>query len=599
MKHNTNDRPPMVLSYLRFSTSEQLKGDSTRRQLDLSERYAAERGWAIDTSMSDKGISAFRGSNATSGALAKLLELVKDKQIPRGSVLLVESLDRLSRNEITEALELFLSLVRSGLRIITLADDREYRQGQLELSGLMYSLMIMSRAHEESETKSKRIGAAWRNKRANLDKKPLTSIVPSWLEVRGEKIVVHEAKAAVVKRIFRMVLDGHGLTAIVKRLNKEDAEIGRSYVFKILHSRATIGEFQPHRIVHSDGKRLREPAGEPVKNYFPAVVDEQTFYAAQAVLTKRRQHRGPNSKFINLFKGLLHDAKDKSPMRIVQKDRRAYASGASLEGRSRHAVVAFPVAAFEAAFVLTVSEKQKLDLKDSRVAELTHELQAVKGKLQGVVKRIDQINASLADTASDVPESMLPTMMKLDAERTRLTAEQESIRQRIAIARVGSPVEAAEQIAKLTFGIMSGDISEVDRLELQQAIAQLVQRIDCRTDRKGVCTSCDVMVTMSNGATIGYTVTAKHKTNEITITGADGSTTTATVTFDGEEKKPSGIPLQTVERVKELWQQSLRPALIAKECKVSTSQIYRIAGKLKRLKPFKAANRWDGYKKAG
>src|SRR5262249_25417822 len=126
MKATSAPRPALIISYLRFSRAEQIKGDSTRRQLDMSERYAAERGWEIDKSLSDKGVSAFRGANATSGALSKLLDLVKSKRIPKGSVLLVESLDRLSRSQITEALELFMSLIRAGLRIVTLTDGHEY-----------------------------------------------------------------------------------------------------------------------------------------------------------------------------------------------------------------------------------------------------------------------------------------------------------------------------------------------------------------------------------------------------------------------------------------------------------------------------------------
>src|ERR1700689_4350401 len=74
MKANLAIRPPMVISYLRFSRPEQLKGDSTRRQLDLSQRYAKERGWQIDKNLSDRGVSAFRGANAASGSLSKLLE---------------------------------------------------------------------------------------------------------------------------------------------------------------------------------------------------------------------------------------------------------------------------------------------------------------------------------------------------------------------------------------------------------------------------------------------------------------------------------------------------------------------------------------------
>lgn len=595
----TTPRPPMVLSYLRFSTVEQAKGDSTRRQLEASERYARERGWEIDKSMSDAGISAFRGSNATTGALGKLLDLVKDKRIPRGSVLLVESLDRLSRNEITEALELFMGLIRAGLRIITLADGREYTKDALDMSSLMFSLMVMSRAHEESATKSKRIGASWQAKRARMNTEPLTGMVPAWLDVKDGKIVADSAKAQIVRRVFDMALEGHGITAIVKSLNREKTAIGwrrdywqRSYVSKILHNRAVIGEFQPHRLTHRDGKRLREPAGDPIKGYYPAVVSEQDFYAAQAGLKTRKTHTGPSGKFVNLFKGQLFDAQDKAPLQIQTKGTRAYASAAAIDGRSRRASIAFPVAAFETAFVLVISESTDLQLKDTRAAELGRELQAVAGKLQAVAKRISMINAALADTDNDVPAGMIPALSKLNDERMNLAAQSETIQQQLASARMGSPAEAREHVAKLAAGVMTGRMSDATRFELQQAIGQLVERIDCKTSRAGAKTECGVVVTLKNGATVRYAVGVKNRcASEVLVTLADGDTLRAIVTVNGE--KPKGIGPQTEERIKAMWQESIRPVLIAKECGVSISQVYRLAGKLPRLKQWKPANRWD------
>ena len=56
-------------SYVRFSTPEQLKGDSRRRQLQLSEDYAREHDLDLaEESFQDLGVSAFKGKNAKEGA---------------------------------------------------------------------------------------------------------------------------------------------------------------------------------------------------------------------------------------------------------------------------------------------------------------------------------------------------------------------------------------------------------------------------------------------------------------------------------------------------------------------------------------------------
>jgi DNA invertase Pin-like site-specific DNA recombinase len=86
---------PTAYSYIRFSSTEQLKGDSLRRQTELSVNYANVHGLILDTKLNlrDLGISAFDKSNLTKGALGYFLKLVEDGLIPRGSYLLVESLD--------------------------------------------------------------------------------------------------------------------------------------------------------------------------------------------------------------------------------------------------------------------------------------------------------------------------------------------------------------------------------------------------------------------------------------------------------------------------------------------------------------------------
>ena len=82
---------PRAYSYLRFSTPEQIAGDSYRRQTEAAQRYAMHHGLELDESLSfeDLGVSGFRGKNAASGALKKFVDLVDDGIVERGSFLLV------------------------------------------------------------------------------------------------------------------------------------------------------------------------------------------------------------------------------------------------------------------------------------------------------------------------------------------------------------------------------------------------------------------------------------------------------------------------------------------------------------------------------
>jgi hypothetical protein len=63
----------------------------------------------------------------------------------------------------------------------------------------------------------------------------------------------------------------------------------------------TFGEFQPITIV--DGKKT--PAGPPIPDYYPAAIDEGTFYRAQQATASRRTAKGRGSTFVNVFVGLV------------------------------------------------------------------------------------------------------------------------------------------------------------------------------------------------------------------------------------------------------------------------------------------------------
>src|ERR1700730_14393636 len=90
-------RPPIAISYIRFSTSEQRKGDSLRRQTEGTERWCEKNGIPLDRELSchDGGRSAYHGKHRSDkAALGRFLELVKQGRVPQGSYLIIENLDR-------------------------------------------------------------------------------------------------------------------------------------------------------------------------------------------------------------------------------------------------------------------------------------------------------------------------------------------------------------------------------------------------------------------------------------------------------------------------------------------------------------------------
>lgn len=311
------DTQNTAYSYIRFSTPEQRKGDSLKRQIDLSHQYASEHGLILDDTLMlrDEGVSAFDSSNVDSGALGAFLKKVESKDVQPGSYLLVESLDRLSRANVFDALHLLSSIIRKGITVVTLCDEMEYSIASLSSAigpqNLMFSIMIMGRAHEESLMKSKRLKSAWQAKRDQSSTKKITRICPAWLTLNKDTNTFDfiENNVSIVVRIFDMASTGHGSYSIMTRLNKEGIPpFGKangwhkSYIEKILAGRAVLGEFQPHRI---DGKK-RIPSGDLIDDYFPQIVSNELW---NLVYTKRQQRKNKGGrsgiKVSNLFSGMV------------------------------------------------------------------------------------------------------------------------------------------------------------------------------------------------------------------------------------------------------------------------------------------------------
>lgn len=328
MEHRDGLPLPTAYSYIRFSTPEQKKGDSLRRQTELSERYAREHGLTLDTSLhlQDLGVSAFDGSNVTRGALGGFLKAVDEERVVPGSYLLIESLDRLSRDRVIEALNLFLSILNRGITIVTLSDGKVYSPGIDNPTDLIVSITIMTRAHDESLTKSRRLKAAWMNKRSRLQEKKLTARCPLWMELNDDRTRFEfiPERASVVREIISLAKNGMGQTIIAKTLNSRSVPSFSgnpkgwhpSYIQKILTSTALYGEYQPG--IFENGRVI--PHGEPVADYYPALITRDEFYSLQAYRSQNAVGGGKARKgetIPNLLSGLLRCGYCGNPMVIA------------------------------------------------------------------------------------------------------------------------------------------------------------------------------------------------------------------------------------------------------------------------------------------
>jgi DNA invertase Pin-like site-specific DNA recombinase len=103
---------PKAYLYIRMSTERQLQGDSFRRQNERAIEYCRVNDLELvtDFPLIDVGFSAFTGAHIMQGALGKFLKAIEEHRIDRGSYLIIESHDRLSRMPLLECVPVFLNI---------------------------------------------------------------------------------------------------------------------------------------------------------------------------------------------------------------------------------------------------------------------------------------------------------------------------------------------------------------------------------------------------------------------------------------------------------------------------------------------------------
>lgn len=322
--HYWADMTVLAYSYARFSSAPQARGDSLRRQVENAEAYAAAHGLTLDTQLRDEGISAYVGTHRRKGALAGFVQKAKAGLIPEGSRLLIDSFDRFSREEPTEAVGLLLDLTRLGVVVIFVSSGKVFGKQSSE-TDLIWAVFESGRSRRESEEKGRKVADARRTGRtlARETLRPTTKTGPHWLTLGADqKWKIIEKRAATVVEVFEMKAAGLGNATIARRMNAAGREKPRSAIWsettvkEIIANRAVLGEFQPHTRIRrtASGEIIPPPQGErwpsvpdgpPIPGYFPEIVEPGLFERAQAVVRSRQNPNAqPRSRhFRNLLIG--------------------------------------------------------------------------------------------------------------------------------------------------------------------------------------------------------------------------------------------------------------------------------------------------------
>lgn len=310
----TQTPQPKAYRYHRFSTPEQDSGTSLDRQRKATKDLCKAKEWQEVEVIEDKGLSAWKGDHLRVGGLGRFTDRVAAGEIDPGSILVIENLDRLSREKLKKARRWIEDINDAGITVAVckpeLLLDEEAMSGS-NMGTMVLYLMEAGRGRGESDRKSDLLLAAQEERMKKARNGIVyTNRMPAWLSgERDGKFEVIEDRAQVIRDIYTWCADGLGFQAIAKLLNdtvepwtkphrKSQATWKPGYIRDILTKPVVEGEY--HRRT-GDARKL---TGEVIV-YYPRVVPAELVARARAAL-RDRSTTGPNHhEARNLFSGLL------------------------------------------------------------------------------------------------------------------------------------------------------------------------------------------------------------------------------------------------------------------------------------------------------
>lgn len=530
-----------VYSYVRFSSKKQELGDSVRRQVKLGDDWLAQHPeHTLDASLRlhDLGVSAFRGANLEEkGALGAFIALAKkpDSPIARGSILLIERLDRFSRQQTRKAYRAFVELVEAGVTIQTLDPPQTISESNVDDLHVVLPLVLqMSMAHEQSKEKSRRVGAVWHAKRERARSGlPMFRRCPSWLrwDEIAQRFEPIAAAVSTIEYIFQRTTEGCGQRHLVMELSQRFKPLGHSkqwngsYVNKVLNDRAVLGELQPHRF---DGAGCRIPEGEPIADYYPRVISDELFHAAAVAKERRKKAKGRHAKFVNLFVGLIygHDghALHVQTGRVKRGEgyyvQRRLVSYGHLRGLKGASPLSLQYDKLEESVLRVLYELDEgcLDSAPDRKQEVL----GAEARVAAIKNRMADLRAALTETSRSATAvtavtDALTTMAEqlVDAE-TRLA----KLRQEAEASRT-EPLLQTKSILKSLASKTDAERHGL-RLKLRSLISAIVERIDVQMHKKtNRRVEADISVVLRSGER-RFLIAGQHIASDGTTVVAEG-----------------------------------------------------------------------------
>ncbi|MDX6768763.1 MAG: recombinase family protein [Elusimicrobiota bacterium] len=282
--------------YARVSSEGQAEKDlSIPAQLKALRDYATKRGWTVHAEYVDEAKSA---RSADRPKFQEMIATARQKEAPFNAIL-VWKLSRFARNR--EDSIIYKKLLRKhGVEVVSINEQIDDSPSGRLLEGIIEVIDEFYSANLASDT--------IRGMKENARRGFLNgSVAPFGYRIakvmvdgnQKAKLAVAKEEAPLVKRIFKLCLDGRGAKEIARALNDEGVRTRRggrwevNGVRYIMRNETYTGVLVFNR-VRKHPLREGQNWGEHtvrVEDAHPAIIDKETFERAQAVITARSPRR--------------------------------------------------------------------------------------------------------------------------------------------------------------------------------------------------------------------------------------------------------------------------------------------------------------------
>ncbi|EOB6240639.1 recombinase family protein [Vibrio vulnificus] len=309
-----------IIPYARVSTGKQTQGLSLTLQTDttLLERLAKENNTTVSNlAYHDPGISSYTGKNAKEGDLKRLRNDIKAGVIKSGDIIVMRALDRLSRQEIVSAENLYNEIIGAGVQIHTTIDNFTYKAG-CKFSSFM-KVLALSTANEESAKKSFLTNryAAQRIQQFQNNEIPENGTAydigigkhPFWVQLKDKVVQKHERNWDIGRVMFDRALKGDGVSTLMKYAHSVGLKLSYSAVAKMFNSPSVYGDLHVRHLKFQNGDFVLDGSNKPVpqsfvlKGYYPALATEAEYYQVRAIKDKLTRISNGQRKKISILAG--------------------------------------------------------------------------------------------------------------------------------------------------------------------------------------------------------------------------------------------------------------------------------------------------------